>query len=307
MRIANAPVSWGIIEFEGMEARPVTYGQVLDEMASAGYEGTELGDWGFLPDDPALLAEELAARNLAMLAAYVPVRLADPAALAPGIQSVIRIARLLAAVATEASRPGPFIVLADENGSDPVRTLNAGRVQPAMSLDADIRARFAAAAEEIARRLFDATGVRLVFHHHSAGYVETPEEIDRFLDATDPELIGIVFDTGHYTYGAGGTGQPAHEAVTRYGDRIRHVHFKDCSDEIAARTRRERLDYFTALHHGLFCELGRGAVDFPAVVDALGKAGYDGWAVVEQDVLPGMGTPLESALRNRAYLRSIGL
>ncbi|MGI9254275.1 MAG: xylose isomerase, partial [Thermomicrobiales bacterium] len=70
MRIANAPVSWGIIEFEGMETRPVTCGQVLDEMAAAGYEGTELGDWGFLPTDPALLRAKLAARHLAMLGAY---------------------------------------------------------------------------------------------------------------------------------------------------------------------------------------------------------------------------------------------
>jgi inosose dehydratase len=32
-----------------------------------------------------------------------------------------------------------------------------------------------------------------------------------------------------------------------------------------------------------------------------------GWIVVEQDVLPGMGTPKESAQRNREYLKSIGL
>jgi len=307
MRIANAPVSWGVIEFEGMETRPVTWEQVLDEMAGAGYTGTELGDWGFLPTDAAALSEALAARKLAMLAAYVPVRLADPGALAAGIEAVIRTARLVAATATEASRPGPFIVLADDNGSDPARTHHAGRVRAGMMLDAEARDRFAAGAEEIARRLHDATGVRLVFHHHSAGYVETPEEIDWFLDATDPELVGIVFDTGHYTYGTGGGGLPAHDAVARYGDRIRHVHFKDCSSEVAGRTRAEELDYFAALRHGVFCELGQGAVDFPAVLDRLRGIGFDGWVVVEQDVLPGMGTPLESAQRNRAYLRSIGL
>jgi inosose dehydratase len=307
MRIANAPVSWGIIEFEGMETRPVTWETVLDEMADAGYEGTELGDWGFLPTDPARLAEALASRNLAMLAAYVPVRLVDPDAIAPGLEALVRTARLLAAVATEASKPGPFIVLADENGTDPVRTRNAGRVRREMMLDEDTRARFARAADSLARRLFDETGVSLVFHHHSAGFVETPEEIDRFLDLTDPGFVSIVFDTGHYTYGTGGSGAPAHEAIARYGDRIRHVHFKDCSDDVAARIRAEELDYFSALHHGLFCELGEGAVDFPAVVSALERAGFDGWIVVEQDVLPGMGTPLESALRNRAYLRGIGL
>jgi inosose dehydratase len=57
---------------------------------------------------------------------------------------------------------------------------------------------------------------------------------------------------------------------------------------------------------GVFCELGKGAVDFPAIKAELEKAGYDAWIVVEQDVLPGMGKPFDSAMRNREYLRSIG-
>jgi inosose dehydratase len=67
------------------------------------------------------------------------------------------------------------------------------------------------------------------------------------------------------------------------------------------------LDYQTALRQGLFCELGRGSVDFPALLRELQDAGYDGWIVVEQDVLPAMGSPVASATRNREYLRSIGL
>ena len=56
----------------------------------------------------------------------------------------------------------------------------------------------------------------------------------------------------------------------------------------------------------MFCELGTGCVDFPGMLAALDDIGYGGWVVVEQDVLPGMGMPLESARRNREYLRSIG-
>ncbi len=59
--------------------------------------------------------------------------------------------------------------------------------------------------------------------------------------------------------------------------------------------------------HGVFCELGTGSIDFPGVLAALDEIGYDGWIVVEQDVLPGMGTPGESAMRNREYLRTIGV
>ena len=55
IRIANAPVSWGVIEF-GLEGQTAGYAQVLDEMRESGYVGAEFGDWGFMPTDPATLA-----------------------------------------------------------------------------------------------------------------------------------------------------------------------------------------------------------------------------------------------------------
>jgi inosose dehydratase len=80
---------------------------------------------------------------------------------------------------------------------------------------------------------------------------------------------------------------------------------KDCDPAIAARARGEKWDYFQSLRRGVFCELGRGCVDFPAVLRWLGQTGYSGYALVEQDVVRGMGTPKESAQRNREYLRAI--
>ena len=76
---------------------------------------------------------------------------------------------------------------------------------------------------------------------------------------------------------------------------------------MAARAKAEELDAVTAVGLGLFCELGKGDVDFPAILAELKRMNYNGWIVVEQDVLPGMGSPKESAARNRAYIRSIGL
>jgi inosose dehydratase len=84
------------------------------------------------------------------------------------------------------------------------------------------------------------------------------------------------------------------------------VHLKDCDPDVKAQSARESWDYQQSVGHGVFCELGKGSVDFPAVLSSLRSAGYNGWLVVEQDVLPSMGTPAESAARNRAYLKSIG-
>ena len=296
--IANAPCSWGVLEF-GHAGEAVGYAQVLDEMAATGYRGTELGDYGFMPTDPRDLRAELAARDLSLLGAFVPVALADPAAHAPGIEEALKVARLLRA----ASSVEPFMVLADANGTVPERTRNAGRIGPEHGLSGDEWRIFSEGAETIARAVRDETGLRTVFHHHCAGYVETPAEVDRLMACTDPTLLGLCLDTGHYTYG-GGDPLPA---LRRYADRIWHVHFKDCHSGIAAAARSEGWDYFEAVRRGVFCELGQGSVDFSALVGELRRQNYAGWIVVEQDVLPGLGTPAESAARNRAFLRTVGL
>lgn len=299
IRVANAPCSWGVLEFESKSASP-GYAQVLDEIAASGYTGTELGDWGFMPTDPAALRRELARRNLAMLGAFVTTRLVDPHSHEPSVRTAVETARLLSAVADGAR---PVIVLSDEPTADPGRSRAAGRVDPSLGLTERQWDDAARRVERIAAAVRDETGLRTVFHHHCAGYVETPAEIDALMARTDPSLVGLCLDSGHATYGGGA---PL-DLLARHRARTWHVHFKDCDGGIAARARGERWDYQTALGHGLFCELGRGVVDFPALLAELRALRYDGWIVVEQDVLPSMGAPLESATRNRTYLRGIGL
>jgi len=307
-RVGNAPCSWGSLEFDGLEGKAIPFSQMLDELAASGYTGTELGDWGYMPTDPVALHGHLQRRGLSLVGAFVPVALKHPAAHAEGEAKTLRVARLLSAVQLRAkSACAPFLVLADDNGTDPVRTQNAGRVQPAMGLsDAEWQV-FAQGAETIARAVKTETGLPTVFHHHCAGYVETPDEIGQLLARTDPGLLGLVFDTGHYTYGSGQyDASSASVGFERFADRIWYVHCKDCSGQVANQARAEQWDYFTGVRNGVFCELGQGVVDFPNLLRRLDARGYEGWLLVEQDVLPGLGAPRESAQRNRDYLRSIG-
>ena len=298
IRIANAPCSWGVLEFD-LEGKAAGYAQVLDEMRKSGYEGTELGDWGFMPSDPAQLKAELDARELSLLGAFVPVLLKERSAHRAGIETALRTARLLAAVQPET----PFIILADDNGKDFRRTRYAGRVTPQMGLSESDWQAAAHGAETLARAVLNETGLRTVFHHHCAGFFETPAEIEQLLQRTDPALLGLCLDSGHYRFAGG---EPT-RALRQHAARIWHVHFKDCQPDIAARSRTEGWDYFAAVRAGVFCELGQGEIDFQALKNQLESSGYQGWIVVEQDVLPGMGAPLASATRNREYLRSIGL
>lgn len=306
IRVANAPCSWGILEFTpstslraGGTARAAPYRQVLDEIHETGYAGTELGDWGFMPTGPSRLRDELQVRSLALVGAFVPVALAKSDNHRTGIETAVRTARLM----RDAGASGAFIVLSDENASVPARERNAGRIRPEDGLSSREWATFAAGTEHIARAVRDAAGIRTVFHPHCGGYVETEAEIDQLMTRTDASLLGLLLDTGHVMYGGG---DPL-RVLRRHASRIRHVHFKDCDPNVAARARANGLGYLAAVREQLFCELGKGAVDFASIVAALREMNYDGWIVVEQDVFPGYGTPAESARRSREYLRHLGL
>src|SRR5207245_6069546 len=143
--------------------------------------------------------------------------------------------------------------------------------------------------------------MRVVVHHHGGTFIETPDEIDRLLAATDPELIGLLMDTGHLVYGGG---DPV-ELLERHGDRVRYVHLKDLDAGKLARVRREEIPMAEAWSIGLFCPLGQGGGDCPRGVEKLRSNAYAGWTIVEQDVVPdGTGRlqpePVESARTSRA-------
>ncbi len=296
-KIANAPCSWGVIE--NIEGERTQYRRILDEMQQAGYSGTELGDWGFMPTDPVQLAEELVSRKLQLLGSWVSVKLHDAEEHRQSIADAVRTARLLAEVGGKDAK----IVLGNDPYADPMRTKYAGRITPEMGMSDDQWRIFVQGADAVARHVKDETGLRTVIHHHVGTWIETPAETQRLLELTDPSILGLCFDTGHWSFAGGDPVTGIHQ----HADRIWHVHFKDHHPEVARQSREQGWDGPTSVGKGIFCELGQGDVDFPAVRAALEDIGYSGWIVVEQDILPGMGTPFESAQRNRQYLASVDL
>jgi inosose dehydratase len=296
IKIANAPVSWGIYEFAELEQK-YTYQQVLDDMVETGYTGLELGPWGFLPTEPDKLRPELEKRGLQLLSSYVPVKLADANAHADGEAQALRVGKLLAALGAQ------VIVLADDNGRVPELVKRSGQ-RSGSYLTADQWDVFAAGVNRIARKLNGDLGLKVVFHHHCAGMVETPEETRQLMERADHNLVGLCLDTGHWHYGGG----DALAAVKEYGERVRYLHFKDCDPAIRKASVANQVEYFEATRRGLYCELGKGEVDFPGIIAAMEQLGYDGWAIVEQDILvDDLDAPKRSARYNRDYLRSLGL
>jgi inosose dehydratase len=278
VRIGSAPISWGVCELPDWGV-VLPYERVLDEMAALGYAGTELGPWGYLPQDAGALRRELRARRLELAGAFCPVTLHDRARYDDQVRYALETSRLLADLGA------PVLVLAE--AGDRSRARIAGRVAPEdPRFSADEWTRFAEGANEIARQA-RAMGLVTAFHPHAGTYVETPGEIDQLLRGTDPDLVGLCLDTGHVAYGGG---DPV-ALVWRDPSRVRHVHLKDIYRERYERALARRLDFTAAVGEDVFAPVGRGSVDMKGLLRVLRDAGYDGWLIVEQDIRIREGHP----------------
>lgn len=188
IRVANAPVSYGAFELTvGVLPNVPGADEVLDAIAAAGYEGTELGPLGYLGEAD-VLQERLERHGLALAGAFVEIRFGPR-------QELAELDATLALLEGTGAKP----VLADAGPRD-------GQV------DVDGVAR----AAEVARK----HGFEPTFHHHMGTRVQTVAEIERLLELTD---VGLLLDTGHLLAAGGDPIQ----GLRDWRDRIDHVHVKD--------------------------------------------------------------------------------
>lgn len=294
-RFACAPVSWGIQDFPDA-AWEQPYSRVLSEIAGAGYTGTELGPYGYLPTEPRELAQGLQEQNLQLLSAFVPVPLTDPSKAKEAIEHVRKVGTLLSQL------KAPLIVLADSQ--TPERQQMAGRVPAdgSKSLRPEEWRRVGGLIGQIEGVAAD-FGLGTVFHPHVATHVETPLEVEGLFGALANTGVGLCLDTGHCVYGGG---DPSDEAQ-KYRAQLRYVHIKDINAPVLGEVRRKKQNFEQAVAAGVFSQVGKGCVDFRGFFNELVKGGYSGWMIVEQDVTYGKTSvpPVESMRQSLHYLGGI--
>lgn len=302
IRVANAPVSFGVFELTvGKLPNLPGSGEILDAVAGAGYEGIDLGPLGYLGDHDELRAR-LESRGLGLAGGWVQIRFSEPSRLEEDLQVLDRTLDLFAAVADAGVEP-PKPTLAD--AGSPARTANPGRGKdmPEIGLDAAGWTRLSEGVKRAAERCRD-KGFEPTFHHHACTHVEAPHEIERLLELTD---VGLCLDTGHLLLGGGDPEQ----ALRDWGDRINHLHVKDVRLEVLRTVIADRARMEAVWSWGTFCELGTGDVDIEGFLSLVKGGGFSGWLVVEQDRIPGPQEPLEDAAeaqtRNRRFLEARGL
>jgi len=282
MLIGNAPCSWGINYPTGNR---YSWTQYLDEVAAAGYRGTELGPLGFLPKDAALLKDELARRNLTLIGA-THVHTFSDAASAPVLMDTLReLSTLLLSLGAK------HLVIMDESNAYP-----AGREG---ALDESDWQGLTAMVREAQKLVEGEYGLKLSFHPHVGTAVEKEAQIDRLLAETD---IDLCFDTGHHAF----WDQDPLRYMEKVFPRIAYMHLKNVDPRVRARVLSGELSVAASYAAGVMCPLPDGAVDIRAVMRLLNERNFTGPIVVEQDVSEDAAeTPLALAARNLTFMEGI--
>ncbi len=293
IRIGNAPCSWGV-EF-AIDPRNPAWEAVLQQCAEAGYNGIELGPVGFMPEDPAILGDALSAHSLELIGGVVFRPFHDPEAWDDVMDGALRTCKALSAHGAQ------HLVLIDSISSR--RAPTAGRADEAVQMDKAEWAAFRDRIATVAKLGAEEYGLTVGIHAHAAGFMDFEPELERLLDEVDEKILKICFDTGHHSY----AGFDPVAFMKRHMDRISYMHFKDIDPSVKAEVIEKRTGFYDACGQGIFCNLGQGDVDFPAVRQVLNEAGFEGWCTVEQDCDPLLDPdPVGDARKNREYLESIG-
>lgn len=293
IRIGNAPCSWGV-EFAQDERNP-TWQTVLEQCSRAGYKGIELGPVGFMPEDPAQLADALEEHSLELIGGVVFRAFHDKSQWDDVLDGAVRTCKAL-----KAHGASHFVLI---DSIAPQRAPTAGRASEAVQMDSNDWKAYVNRIETVAKLGRDEYGLIPEIHPHAGGFMDFEPEVERLLSEIDPDLLKICIDTGHCTY----AGFDPVAFMQRHMDRITYVHFKNTDAKVKADAIANRTGFYDACGQGIFCNLDAGEVDFPAVRKLLLDTGYEGWCTIEQDCDPTLDPdPERDARVNREYLQSIG-
>lgn len=293
LTVGSAPDSWGV--WFADDPRQTPWHRFLDEIAEAGYEWTELGPFGYLPTDPKILKQEIDKRGLKVTGSFVEGDLPNPDVSWPRIERQLR-------GWGEAFKQfdAKFLVLIQDCYTN---LFTGQQIAPARLGEAAF-ARLVDTTHKVARIAREDYGLQLVFHPHAQTHVEYEDQIEQFLNATDPKLVSIVLDTGHHSY----CGGDVVSFMRKHHRRIPYLHLKSVDRAVRERVMTGNIGFAEAVGQGMFVEPSKGVVDFAAFRDLLREIDYRGFGIVEQDMFPApFDKPLPIAKRTRAYLRELGL
>ncbi|EHP0460758.1 myo-inosose-2 dehydratase [Staphylococcus pseudintermedius] len=289
IKYACAPIAWTNDDLPEL-GKENSFEQCISEMALAGYEGTEIGNK--YPKDAEVLKSYLKPRNLSVASAWLSLYLTTKP-YEETEKSFIDHMNFLKAL-------GAKVIVVSEQGKSIQGDINCPlfKFKPTFNDEEwkkliDGLHRFGSIARD--------NGMKIVYHHHMGTGVQTTEEIKRLMDATDPKLVSLLYDTGHLHF----SGEDVFEIFKTYKERIHHIHFKDTCGAIIERVKKEKLSFLEAVKQGAFTVPGDGDIDFKPILEMIQESDYAGWIVVEAEQDPAVANPFVYAKKAKEYINAI--
>ncbi|WP_172292007.1 sugar phosphate isomerase/epimerase [Pseudoruegeria sp. HB172150] len=302
--ISCAPCCWGVDDVSNPHLPP--WEKVLEEAAKAGFDGLELGPYGYMPLDVERVGGALRTRGLSIVAGAIFDDLVSPG----NRESLLKQTDEICAFITALPKPGthagqrfdaPYLTVMDWGHHE--RDFAAGHSDRAPRLDDAAWEGMVVNIRAIAELARDRYGVRATIHPHAGGYIEFADELARIVENIGPETAGLCLDTGHLDY----AGMDPVETLRSYMDRTDYIHFKDIDPVVFDDVMGRQIRFFDACAEGVMCPIGRGRIGYPAIRSLLTEAGYGGYITIEQERDPrNSGSVLSDLAASRAFLRETG-
>jgi len=288
IKLAIAPIGWTNDDMPELGAEN-TFEQCISEMALAGFTGSEVGNK--YPKDTKVLKKALGLRGLqicnAWFSTYFTIK--DEKAV---IEEFIRHRDFLYEM-------GAKVIGCSEQGHS-IQGLELPIYEEKPIFTDEEWNRLIKGYNRLAE-LAEEKGMKVSLHHHMGTGIQTPEEIDRFMESTEDNVY-LLFDTGHI-YFSEGKQEAVDNLIDKYIDRIVHIHLKDVRREVLERVKAERWSFLKSVREGVFTVPGDGIINFDHVFDVIGKSGFEGWLVVEAEQDPAIANPFEYAIKARKFIR----
>lgn len=304
IKIATAPCCWGVDDVRNPHLPG--WELVLGEAAQAGYEGIELGPYGYIPLDVGVVAEALGRRGLSVIAGTIFDDLVSQSNLPNLLRQADEICALITRLPQVPREPGqrfatPYLVVIDWGHEE--RDYAAGHPDAAPRLTGAAWDGMMTHIKAIAELAWREHGVRTVIHPHAGGYIEFADEIRKTTADIPREAAGLCLDTGHLFY----SGMDPVAWLRDNAGRLDYVHFKDIDLDVYRQVMGRRIRFFDACAQGVMCPIGRGVIDYPAVRRLLADIDYHGYVTIEQERDPrNAGGSLGDVTQSLAYLKGVG-
>lgn len=289
IKLGICPIGWTNDDMPDL-GKENTFQQCVSEMALAGFTGCEMG--GKFPKDVEELKKALALRGLSVASAWFSSFLTT--------QPYEEVAEAFKAHRDFLHAMGAKVVVVAEQG-------NSIQGQMDTPLFANKPHNTPEQWEKVINglnklgELAAEKGMKLVYHHHMGTGVQTEEEIDKLMAETDPNLVYLLYDSGHLVC----SGEDHIRVLKKHINRIKHVHLKDVRPEILAKVKSENKSFLQGVRAGMFTVPGDGCIDFKAIYDILKENNYEGWTMVEAEQDPAIANPLEYAIKARKYIKEV--